>query len=141
MKFEKTANRHIEYPDHTKIKLNPHFRSGSSREGGSYHHWDLNEAEVELVHWMEGRVGDIVGDSYAIPMYGKGWTIMECGELDYNPDDYAWRRLNYYKPQGEVGYYLIIHDEADPTGSLMVELMLTGLIQRARTELPSSWKR
>lgn len=140
MKFPKLSpqNERIPYPDHVKIPLKPYFSHNSYPPNYETRvSWQWNDGERDLIYWLEKNVGPIHGSSYNFPMSGKGWAFVECCSLDHNPDDYAWRRQNPYRPQGEHGFFLVIEDTHS---NAVTELLLNGLLERARTERPRCFK-
>lgn len=130
MKYE--INSQYPYPDHTKIRLNPEL---VPIDGSSQKRWKPTKGELKLLAWLEEHISPIASYEYKVPFFAKEhWCIRECYSHDNNPEDWSWRNINYYKPRGELGIFLIIPDILDIK---IVELMLTGLIQEAVP--PSRW--
>jgi hypothetical protein len=128
MKYPK--NSKFDYPDHTKIRMSPQFKYHySDYSGDTSKTWEVTAGERELIDWLDQHISPVEGYSYKIPMWGKkGWCIRETREMDHNPEDYAWARINYYPGKGLIGFFLCIDDEFDNEA---VQLKLSGVLERA----------
>lgn len=121
-----TPNSKYSYPDHTKILLKPETRFVTVRDKII---WEPSKAELKLLAWLEEHISPIASYDYTFPFFAKEhWCIRECYSMDHNPEDWAWRNINYYEPKGELGIFLIINDTHEHK---VIELMLSGLVQEA----------